>query len=75
MSAGFLADPVGQAAVADILTRKRLTTEMKAADDAHTVAVQAAVGEHGDWAAVRQAGEVVRQCRAALKAAGGGDDD
>lgn len=74
MTAGFLADPVGQAAVAKILERKRLTQELAAADDAHTLAVQAAVGERGDWLAVRQAGEIVRQCRAALKAAGADDE-
>ena len=67
MTAGFLADPVGQAAVAKIHTRKRLTTELAAADDAHTRAVQAAVGGYGDWFHARQAAEVVRQCRAALK--------
>ncbi len=70
MTAGFLADPVGHALVEGIHTRKRLTDELKAADDAHTRAVQAAVGRSGDWHTVRQAGEIVRQCRAALKAAG-----
>ena len=70
MTAGFLADPVGQAAVTAILDRKRLTTELAAADDAHTRAVQNAVSGHADWANVRQAAEIVRQCRAALKAAG-----
>lgn len=73
MTAHLLADVEGQALVARILTRKRLTTELAAADDAHPRAVQAAVGGHGDWYTVRQAGEVVRQCRAALKAAGGED--
>ena len=64
----------GPALVEGILTRKRLTTELQAADDAHTLAVQNAVGGHGDRASARQAGEIVRQCRAALKAAGGNDD-
>jgi ribosomal protein S19E (S16A) len=70
MTAGFLADAVGQAAVAAILDRKRLTTELAAADDAHTGALVEAVGGRGDWFTVRQAAEIVRQCRAALKAAG-----
>lgn len=70
MTAGFLADPVGQAAVSAILTRKRLTEELKAADDEHTAALVEAVGGRGDWSAVRQAAEVVRQCRAALRAVG-----
>lgn len=50
--------------------RKRLVAELAVADQAYTLAVQAAVGGYGDWAHARQAGEVVRQCRAALKAAG-----
>lgn len=51
-------------------TRKRLAAELAVADQAHTLAVQAAVGGHGDWGHARQAAEVVRQCRAALKACG-----
>lgn len=43
--------------------------DLEAADNAYTLAVQAAVSGHGDWAHVRQAAEVVRQCRAAVKAA------
>lgn len=74
MTAGFLADPAGHALVAAIHERKRLTTELKAADDAHTLAVQAAVAGHGDWFSVQAASAVVRQCRAALKAAGGDDE-
>lgn len=70
MTAGFLADPVGQDAVAKILIRKRLTEDREAADRAYTAAVQAAVGGSGDWAAVQMAGQVFKQCRAALKAAG-----
>jgi hypothetical protein len=42
---------------------------LQAADDAHTLTVQAAVGGYGNWGDVRQAAEVVRQCRAAVKAA------
>jgi hypothetical protein len=52
-------------------TTQRLTDELTAADNAHTAAVQAAVGGYGDWFHARQAAEVVRQCRAASKAAGG----
>lgn len=70
MSADMLADVEGPGLVAGILTRKRLTEELKAADDAHTRLMQAAASGHGDWSAVRQTGEVVRQCRAALKAVG-----
>jgi hypothetical protein len=103
MTAGFLADPVGQAAGCTCFVtdakywtvhygavepgsmwepnpdcpehfpgglRKRLTEELKAADDEHTAALVEAVGGRGDWFAVRQAAEVVRQCRAALKAVG-----
>lgn len=70
MTADMLADIEGQSAVAKIHTRKRLTEELKAADDEHTRVMQAAAGEHGDWFAVRQAAEVVRQARAALKAVG-----
>lgn len=73
MSAGFLADPVGQAAVAKILTRKRLTEESAAADRAYTAAVEAAVGGRGTWQAVQAAKHVYKQARAALRAAG--DDD
>ncbi|GAP53840.1 hypothetical protein AHiyo6_04050 [Arthrobacter sp. Hiyo6] len=74
MTAGMIADSVGQSLVAAIHERKRLTTELKAADDAHTLAVQAAVGGHGDWFSVQAASAVVRQCRAALKALGGDDE-
>ncbi len=44
--------------------------DLEAADNAHTLAVQAAVSGHGDWAHVRQAAEVVRQCRSAFRNAG-----
>lgn len=47
-------------------TRARLVAELTAADNEHTRLMQAAAGEHGDWSAVRQAAEVVRQCRAAV---------
>jgi hypothetical protein len=67
----LLTDPDGVALVAAIHTRKRLTDELAAADDIYSAAIRAVVGGHGDWTSVRQAGEVVRQCRAALKAAGG----
>lgn len=50
-------------------SRDRLARELEAADDAYTAAVQAAVGRSGDWASVQVAGERVRECRAALKAA------
>jgi hypothetical protein len=49
--------------------RDRLTRELAAADAVYTSAVQAAVGRSGDWASVQVAGERVRECRAALKAA------
>ena len=52
----------GPALVAGILAKKALTT----ADEAYTTALQAAVGGYGDWAHVRQAGEVVKQARATL---------
>ena len=74
MTAGFLADPVGQAAVADILTRKRLAEELAAADGAYTAAVSAAAGG-GDWRHARQAREVVKQAQSAFIAAGGRIDD
>lgn len=47
----------------------RLARELAAADAAYTAAVQAAVGRSGDWQSVQVAGNVVRQCEAALKAA------
>lgn len=53
-------------------TRKRLTAELAVADEAYTLAVQAAVGGYGDWGHTRQAAEVVRQCRAAARAIGEG---
>lgn len=59
----------GQELVARIHRRKRLTQELAAADAAYTAAVQAAVGRSGAWASVQVAGDVVRQCEAALKAA------
>jgi hypothetical protein len=65
-----LTDPEGSSLVARIHTRKRLTEDLAAADDVHTAAVQAAVAGHGPWRDVQQAGEVVRQCRAALRACG-----
>lgn len=72
MTAGFLADVEGQSLVARIHTRKRLTEELAAADAAYTAAVSVAAGG-GGWGHVSQAGEIVRQCRAALKACG--EDD
>lgn len=63
------ADPEGQALIAAIHDRKHLTDALAKADDAYTAAVQDAVGGHGDWAYVREAGEVVRQARSALKQA------
>ena len=36
------------------------------AEEAWRQALQAAVSNHGDWGHVRQAGEVVKQCQAAL---------
>lgn len=55
-------------------TRKRLALELAAADAVYTQAVQAAVAKQADWAEVRQAAEVVRQCRAAVTAAIGGGE-
>jgi hypothetical protein len=49
--------------------RARLTTALEAADAVYTSAVQAAVAKAGDWRSVQVAGERVRECRAALKAA------
>lgn len=66
---GMIADTEGETLVARIHERKRLTTALEAADAAYTEAVQAAVGRRGDWASVQVAGERVRECRAALKAA------
>lgn len=66
---GIVADTEGQALVAKIHERKRLTAALEAADAAYTSAVQAAVGRSGDWASVQVAGERVRECEAALKAA------
>jgi hypothetical protein len=48
----------------------RLTQNLANADNAYTAAVQESVSGHGDWSLVRQAGEVVRQCRSALSNAG-----
>lgn len=45
------------------------TEALAAADAAYTAAVQAAAGG-GDWGHARQAGEIVRQCRAALETTG-----
>jgi hypothetical protein len=66
---GIVADAEGEALVARIHERKRLTTALEAADAAYTQAVEAAVGRWGDWQSVQVAGERVRECRAALKAA------
>lgn len=68
MSATTIQDVEGQALVARIHERKRLTTALEAADAVHAAAVEAAVGRRGDWASVQVAGERVRECRAALKA-------
>ena len=69
MTAELLADPEGRELVARIHDRKHLTLALEAADDAYTLAVQAAVGRHGDWAHVREAAQAVRQARSALKEA------
>ena len=74
MTAGMLADVEGRDLVALIHARKRLAEELAAADTAHTAAVQAAVGGYGTWGDARQAGQVVKQARAALKAVGGDDE-
>lgn len=74
MTAGFLADIEGRELVARIHDRKRLTQELAAADAVYTQAVQAAVAKQTDWAVARQAAEVVRQCRAAVKACRGDDE-
>lgn len=66
---GMVADAEGETLVARIHERKRLATALEAADAAYTEAVQAAVGRWGDWQSVQVAGERVRECRAALKAA------
>ena len=55
-----------------VLTDDRFDQELDAADRAYTTELQAAVSGHGDWCAVQVARDVVRQCRAALKAAGRG---
>jgi hypothetical protein len=59
--------------VAGIHELARLTQNLADADNAYTAALQAAVAVplvDGAWAHVRQAGEVVRQCRSALSNAG-----
>lgn len=66
---GMIADTEGETLVARIHNRKRLATALEAADAAYTLAVQAAVGRSGDWQSVQVAGERVRECEAALKAA------
>jgi hypothetical protein len=45
-----------------------LRQQLKAAETAWDVAVVAAAGKYGDWGHARQAGEVVKQLRAAVKA-------
>jgi hypothetical protein len=42
--------------------------QLQAAETAWDVAVVAAASGHGDWGHARQAGEVVKQLRAAVKA-------
>jgi hypothetical protein len=42
--------------------------QLNAAEKAWDTAVVAAASAHGDWGHARQAGEVVKQLRAALKA-------
>lgn len=56
---------------ADAITRpyQHLHDALAKADVAYTAAVQDAVGGHGDWGHVREAGEAVRQARSALKQA------
>lgn len=60
----------GPALVAGTLERKAALDAYQAAEDAWRAALQAAVSNHGDWGHVRQAGEVVKQCQAALDQAG-----
>ena len=46
-----------------------LSWQLAAAEIAWDVAVVSAASGHGDWMHARQAGEIVKQLRAALKAA------
>ena len=46
-----------------------LRRQLNAAETAWNVAIMQAASNHADWGHARQAGEVVKQLRAALKAA------
>jgi hypothetical protein len=46
-----------------------LSRQLAAAETAWDVAVVSAASGHGDWNHARQAGEIVKQLRAAVKAA------
>jgi hypothetical protein len=46
-----------------------ISRQLAAAETAWDVAVVSAASGHGDWGYARQAGEVVKQLRAAVKAA------
>jgi hypothetical protein len=45
-----------------------LSRQLAAAETAWDVAVVSAASGHGDWGHARQAGEIVKQLRAAIKA-------
>jgi hypothetical protein len=47
-----------------------LARQLQAAETAWDVAVVAAASGHGDWGHARQAGEIVKQLRAAVQAVG-----
>ena len=66
---GMVADTEGETLVARIHNRKRLARELACAEAVHAAAVEAAVARTGDWQSVQVAGQRVRECRAALKAA------
>jgi hypothetical protein len=47
-----------------------LRRQLEAAETAWNVAIVSAASSHGDWGHARQAGEVVKQLRAAVQAVG-----
>jgi hypothetical protein len=55
------------ALVTAVTAQQQLRGAVTAANNAYTAAIQAAVGGSGDWAAVQVAGNVFKQCRAAIK--------
>ena len=55
------------ALVTAVTAQQQLRGAVAAADIAYTDAVRAAVQGSGDWAAVQVAGNVFKQCRAAIK--------